>query len=440
MKLRTTTPVHSAYLVRFIVVFGTAFLICCNVPGRIGGLRAWAEAAGAVSDEAIVRVENWSGDPQAAARGIQKAIDGSAPVVIIPYIGKPWVVAPLNLRSGKTLRLEPGVILEAEPGAFKDKHDSLISLENVEDVRIIGYGAVLRMHKSAYQGRGYERSQWRHGIRIRGSRRIEVSGIRVEKTGGDGIYIGPTWDKRRIPCEEIRISDCTCSENLRQGISIVSGRDVLVQNCLLKGSSGAAPQAGLDVEPSNERDLAVDIRIADCQAIDNAGSGFMVNLSRLSDASASSSIRFERCLVQGSVQPGLRALLDEDHGARGTVEFIECVVSDNRLAGLGLRWDMATKTRLVFSDCRWSNVGTGGRAAQWDLALRRDNEQKGSGVHFERCRLFAPNGSAGELVRLKHPGPFKILGSLEVFGFRDPKGASDLPRLRITKGTQRDEP
>ena len=380
-------------------------------------------------DEA--RAEWWGFDPKDTTESLQDALDSGAKTVVISYVGRPWIVKPLRLPSDLTLRLEPGVVIQAARGAFQGKHDSLLIIEEVEDVRVIGYGATLRMHKDDYRRKPYEKSEWRHGISIKGSRRIDVIGLRIEGTGGDGIYVGPTWDDRQIPCERIRIRDCTCSESLRQGLSVVSGRDVRIENCLFQQSSGAAPQAGVDIEPANPRNIVIDVEVTHCQAIHNAGSGFMVNLSRLTDESAPASIRFSHCLTRGSTQPGLRALLDKNLGARGTVTFAGCTVEDTQLAGLALRWDMSSDVQLNFVECRWARVGLRPGQTPFHLDLRSAARPNDPRITFEAIRLIEETGANRPVFRLENEGQFNISGNLDVIGGKGRAPLSSLPDLKI---------
>ncbi|MCX8064580.1 MAG: hypothetical protein N3G21_05335, partial [Candidatus Hydrogenedentes bacterium] len=111
----------------------------------------------------------WGFDTKDSTEALQRAIDFGAEEVVVPNMGSPWVVRPINLRSGLWLNIMPGVIIEAKKGEFKGKGDSLFSAVNIENLKISGYGAVLRMHKRDYQNKAiYEPAEWRMAISLRG--------------------------------------------------------------------------------------------------------------------------------------------------------------------------------------------------------------------------------------------------------------------------------
>ena len=386
----------------------------------------------------VLRVE-WAGtDLSDSTDLLQGAIDSGADTVVVPYRHEPWIVRPIRLRTCLQLTLEPGVVLLAKKGEFQSVQDSLLYADDMCCIKISAYGATLRMHKSDYQATPYAPSEWRHGVRLLGAADVEISGLRVENTGGDGIYVGPTNDKHRIPCRRIYIEDCTLAGNHRQGISITSAVGVRVKNCLFTGTKGTAPQAGLDVEPGSPYDLIQDIQVENCTADSNVGSGFLVILDRLSRKSEDVSVRFSRCHVRRSVQPGLRAVLPRDQGARGLVEFVDCTVETTQLPGATVIWDMRSKVDLRFKNCTWSNVGQ--RAGHAPLYLELVGGEPGESecaVCFENARLFDHRGRDPLVLNCQDGASFpNVCGSIECFGGRvDVMGLPQLPSLRVHHGT-----
>ncbi|MCF6284389.1 MAG: DUF1080 domain-containing protein, partial [Candidatus Hydrogenedentes bacterium] len=89
----------------------------------------------------------WGFDAEDSTAAIQAAIDSGAKKVLVPFVGKPWIVMPLKLRSDLELTFEPGVLVLAKRGEFKGRGDSLLSAHGAENLTIRGYGATLRMWK-----------------------------------------------------------------------------------------------------------------------------------------------------------------------------------------------------------------------------------------------------------------------------------------------------
>ena len=79
---------------------------------------------------------------------------------------------------------------------------------------------------------------------------------RIEQTGGDGIYLGSA--PKQIPNRQVTIRRVDCNANHRQGISVISAEDLLIEDCQLRHTDGTAPMAGIDFEPNHPADFLVN--------------------------------------------------------------------------------------------------------------------------------------------------------------------------------------
>jgi hypothetical protein len=223
-------------------------------------------------------------------------------------VGKEWIVRPIKLASNQEIVFEPNVVVIAKKGEFKGKRDCLFSASGLSDITLRGYGATLRMQKSDYVSSKYSKAEWRHILEFLGCSNINVLGLRLESSGGDGIYLGSTKDKHHLPCKNVLIRDCICNDNYRQGISVTSADKLRIENCVLKNTAGTRPKAGIDLEPDNEFGSLVNVVINNCIAENNIGAGFLVNISRLSAKSREISVLFVSCSVKSGYAPGLMVL------------------------------------------------------------------------------------------------------------------------------------
>jgi hypothetical protein len=212
-------------------------------------------------------------DANATATCLQAAFDAALPgdVIEVPFTGKPWVVSrPLNLRrDGVTLHFLPGVVLEAQRGQFHGESDCLLTVGGATTV-VVGVtvrgspGALLRMHRAEYANSTlYSKAEWRHGLQLVSVRDTLIEGLRIELSGGDGIYVDQATNTT--------IRDVDMANNYRQGMSVVAADGLLVEDCLMHGTDGTNPQAGLDIEPNRPQDELVNITFSRCTSYNNTG-------------------------------------------------------------------------------------------------------------------------------------------------------------------------
>ncbi|MCC6857978.1 MAG: right-handed parallel beta-helix repeat-containing protein, partial [Bryobacterales bacterium] len=235
----------------------------------------------------------WGFREDDATEALQAAIDSGAKRVVVPFQHAPWTVRPIRLKGNQEIVFEPGVLVLAKRGEFKGRGDSLFTAAGVSNLTVRGYGATLRMRKKDYQSGAYEKAEWRMGIALRGVRNVLIEGLRVESSGGDGFYVD--GDGRLPFSENVTIRNCTAHDNHRQGISVISAANLLVENCVFSSTSGTAPEAGIDLEPDAPEQRLVRCVIRNCVFENNRGHAMLVYLRQLSRKSEPVSIRFENC-------------------------------------------------------------------------------------------------------------------------------------------------
>ncbi len=351
----------------------------------------------------------WGFNKEDSTEFLQAAIDSGVPKLVIPYMGDPWIVRPIKLRSKLEIVFEPGVLVLAKKGEFKGGGDSLFSAIDETDIAIRGYGATLRMHKKDYQSEAYQKAEWRMTLRFMGCKRVLVEGLRMESSGGDGIYIGSSGQNRWS--EDVVIRNCVCHDNHRQGISVTSAQNLLIENCILSDTSGTAPGAGIDLEPDSADERLVNCVIRNCIMENNEGHAMLVYLKPLTSESEPVSVRFENCLCRMGHSAGLPldAFKDydrmgwagmavgavKDDGPKGIVEFINCTAENTGKEGAKVFDKSAENVQVRFVNCRWKNgwvsrhSDDGGPRVPILIHLRQSEiTQKYGGVEFVDCSVY----------------------------------------------------
>jgi hypothetical protein len=348
----------------------------------------------------------WGFNREDSTEPLQAAIYSGARTLIIPFMGDPWIVRPLQLRSSQEILLEPGVLILAKKGEYRGSGDSLFTATSQSNLVIRGYGATLRMHKRDYQNPPYTKAEWRMGIALHGCRHVLIEGLRVESTGGDGFYVdgggGFGWS------EDITIRNCVAYDNHRQGLSVISAMNLLVDNCLFANTWGTAPEAGVDLEPDTEKQRLVNCVIRNSTFENNNGNEILVYLKQFTTNSEPVSIRFEHCWVRMTEarlkppEPGPATGLNgvagiavgtvKDNGPKGLIEFIDCVTENTGKEGARVYDKSAAGARVRFVNCSFRNPwtspapGDGGPRVPILLHLRHPgNTQSPGGIDFQDC-------------------------------------------------------
>lgn len=136
---------------------------------------------------------------------------------------------------------------------------SVFSINNANDVSIKGRGALVGDNGSTTISTG----EHGMGISITGqSTGIIIDSITVSDCYGDAIYIGADVinNSYREP-SDIVIRNCVLHNCRRQGISIVIGHNIEINNCIIYNINGTAPGAAIDIEPQYKGFPVHNVRI-----------------------------------------------------------------------------------------------------------------------------------------------------------------------------------
>ena len=309
-------------------------------------------------DTAAVKVSSFGPfNAEDSTETIQKALDSGADKIVFDRQPKPWVARPVYIRSNTEVIFEEGVELQAKRGAFrKARGDCLMSIVCASNVtlRALGKGGVLRMHKHDYQRPPYRRSEWRHALNIMSSKNVIVENMSFVDSGGDGIYLGV--HKPGVPNEKIKILNCVCDGNHRQGISVISADGLLIENTVLKNTSGTAPASGIDFEPNESGEKIADCVMRNCLSENNDGAGYEIYLAQLDAGSAPVSITLENCRSSGNKRPSLPVSFRTKDPQKGTPKggFLKvrgCRFSDRPLRVVMFNNKPAGSMDVSFEDC-----------------------------------------------------------------------------------------
>ena len=273
----------------------------------------------------------WGFDPQDSTKFLQAAIHSKVPKLIIDKQASPWITKALFGVSNQTIVFEDGAEIRAKKGDFKNVGygSQLLRWDDAENVKVIGLGkgGILRMHKKDYQNPDlYKKSEYRHALHFVNSKNIHVENMTFASSGGDGIYL--------TGVENVRIRKVVCDDNHRQGMSIIWGKNILVEDSAFINTSGTSPQSGVDIEPNRSEECVKNIVFRNCRFADNARWGLLIAVAHINCAVAGDiGIRCENCVFEnnreGEYYLFLRSIFHTDYPVTGRIELIDCIARNN---------------------------------------------------------------------------------------------------------------
>jgi hypothetical protein len=237
-----------------------------------------------------------------ATAALQAAIN-TGQNVYVPNMGSDWNITPIMLtHSNQTIQFENGTVVAAKADAFTAVDAALFSAGDVSNVTLSGYGATLRMRKSDYLQSPYAPGEWRHGISLGTVSNFKILGLTIKDTGGDGIYVGAS---QGLYSDKVFIKDVTLDNNYRQGISVISAKDLVIDNAIILNTNGTNPQAGIDFEPNTPDQRLENITVRNSIINTNGTHGILFATNNLADPSQVSGT-IENLTLVGNTGSGIK--------------------------------------------------------------------------------------------------------------------------------------
>lgn len=201
---------------------------------------------------------------------LQKGINENDRIIMPNF---PVLVSPqgLHLKSNTKLLFQPNSKLIIKSNSKANYHGILI--DNVENVDL--YYPKIVGDKYSHQSK---EGQWGMGIWIKHSNDINIYTPVVSQCWGDGVYIG---NEKNKTSSNINIYNAFLDDNRRNGLSITSGKHILIKNPLISNTNGHNPRSGIDIEPNTNKDVIENISIDSPITYNNAMHGIVVSVGNL---------------------------------------------------------------------------------------------------------------------------------------------------------------
>ena len=348
-------------------------------------------AVSAVAGTDEVRVSSFGFDAADSTRFLQAAIDSGARRVIIDKTPTPWITLPLKGASNQELFFEPGAELVAKRGEYHDVRDQMFAYEDATNVTIVGYGATLRMWAEDYMSKDYKVSEWRHAFGFLSCENVKILGLTIDGSGGDGIYLG-SRKRERPACRDIVIRDVVAKRNVRQGISVISAENLLIENCRLIDTAGRPPESGIDFEPNQPHQRLVNVVMRNCEMTGNRGDGITISLQHFFRRTVPISLTIENCVTRDN-EYAFRCSQNSRRGdfLQGFIAVRNCTFAESRLSGLHFLQKTGEAFPVTFENCRVENsCRKVPDSADVTFDSRRRTDAPPDGIRFDGLEIVAP--------------------------------------------------
>jgi len=353
-----------------------------------------------------------------------------------------WVSGPLifdNTVNNKIVIFERGVKIRALAGAYNSYlYNGLFSFINCSNVSLVGYGATLQMNKQEYIDLN-DGSEWRHIISLSGCNNFDIFGFELLDSGGDGIEVSGIW-QQPIPSTNIHIRDCFINNNYRQGISVTSAQNVLIEHCEIMNTSGTPPAFGIDLEPDNTYDEMNNIEIKNCRITGNEGGGILLAFWQLNQTTNPISVDISDCYIGSNQNEGIVVDVNSNGSVSGYVNFKRCIIENQ--PGNGVFSNKRESLALSFSDIIIRNVGTNGGNYDMPIFIQKQFDYTGlpiGNLTFDNVyiddHLFAR-----DFLVISHWGEFtqveNVIGNFSVYNPKDVSYFIEPPLANVNITTQ----
>ena len=166
----------------------------------------------------------------------------------------------LIVNSNTTINLIGNINLVANGSASY----YIMRMLNSDNIHIYGSGSIIGdMYDHDYTIEGTH--EWGIGIGVLGCNNISIEGITIKDCTGDSVNLGQispmyTNDKDLYgkPCTNITINRCSFIGSRRQGITLIMGSNILIENCSFDNIYGYhtenipnGPGSAIDIEPND---------------------------------------------------------------------------------------------------------------------------------------------------------------------------------------------
>jgi hypothetical protein len=233
--------------------------------------------------------------------------------------------------KGLLLKSNSTIIFKSKSALILAPNDqpaySMLKIAKVQNVNV--YYPVLIGDRDKHSG---TKGEWGMGIWIESAQNVKIYDSQISKCWGDGIYIAGTSAQNS---SNILIQNPELDFNRRNGISIVSGTNISINNGVISNTYGTWPMSGIDFEPDGKNNDIDSVTVKNLTTFNNVGSGILMVLMRLQSEQAKHvNINIDGHVDDGSVNAfrvvGFKPTLANAQPLNGNINITNSKWIDNK--------------------------------------------------------------------------------------------------------------
>lgn len=209
---------------------------------------------------------------------------------------------------------------------------NMLNIDMVENIEIIN--AQLVGERQEKFNKNVRTGEWGMGISVRSSSNIMILGGVLESFWGDAIYLGKNNENKSITNSKVIIKDVHIRKARRNGISVTTGNNIVIENVKIEEVKGVSPEAALDIEPNGRFDEIKDISILNLETKNNVF-GILISLRKLVD-----------------VKPKTISITIDNHVDSGAIQAFRYAGFNNAYNQSGLK---KIEGQIIVKNSRWNN-------------------------------------------------------------------------------------
>lgn len=259
-------------------------------------------------------------------REIQKAIDQYS-ILIFPSF--PLLISDIGLdfHSNSKIAFQKGskVLLRQS----SKTHYQIFRIWDVKNIQL--FFPVIIGDRKSHIGKSGE---WGMGISISDAENVLIFAPKVSECWGDGLYI----TGKKTPSKNIKIYNGWFDYNRRNGISIISAKNLQLINVISSNTFGTNPMSGIDIEPNKNINVIDSFYLKNIYTINNYKVGIKIQL---------------RTLLRNDYSPltNIKILNHFSEGSDVSVMLTKVLKIDGRFSGKAL----PINGSIIFENPHWQN-------------------------------------------------------------------------------------